>query len=72
MRLMGSDRRQNSYIIPGLSLKKRRQITVHRHRDGRGSKGAKFKEGTSESQIDQLIQGYANLVNLIDPMKSFH
>ncbi|PQM34064.1 putative protein Pop3 [Prunus yedoensis var. nudiflora] len=33
---------------------------------------AKFKEGTSESQIDQLIQGYANLVNLIDPMKSFH
>ncbi|KAM5568650.1 stress-response A/B barrel domain-containing protein HS1 [Rosa sericea] len=33
---------------------------------------AKFKEGVSESQIDQLIKGYANLVNLIDPMESFH
>ncbi|KAK9934035.1 hypothetical protein M0R45_021199 [Rubus argutus] len=33
---------------------------------------AKFKEGVSESEIEQLIKGYANLVNLIDPMESFH
>lgn len=33
---------------------------------------AKFKEGTSEDQIEQLIKGYANLVNLIEPMKAFH
>ncbi|KAK9934037.1 hypothetical protein M0R45_021200 [Rubus argutus] len=33
---------------------------------------AKFKEGLSESEIEQLIKGYANLVNLIDPMESFH
>ncbi|CAN6676597.1 unnamed protein product [Malus baccata var. baccata] len=33
---------------------------------------AKVKEGTSESQIEQLIQSYANLVNLVDPMKPFH
>ncbi|XP_050373991.1 stress-response A/B barrel domain-containing protein HS1 [Argentina anserina] len=33
---------------------------------------AKFKDGVSESDIDQLIKGYANLVNLIDPMESFH
>lgn len=32
----------------------------------------KFKEGVSESEIDQLIKDYANLVNLIDPMESFH
>ncbi|TQD74769.1 hypothetical protein C1H46_039695 [Malus baccata] len=33
---------------------------------------AKFKEGTSETQIEQLIESYANLVNLVEPMKSFH
>ena len=33
---------------------------------------AKFKEGTSEEQISCLIKSYANLVNLIDPMKAFH
>ena len=33
---------------------------------------AKFKEGTSEDQIEHLIKGYANLVNLIEPMKAFH
>ncbi|KAM1066267.1 hypothetical protein ACFX1X_021972 [Malus domestica] len=33
---------------------------------------AKFKEGTSESQIEQLIESFANLVNLVEPMKSFH
>lgn len=32
---------------------------------------AKFKEGITEEQIDQLIKGYANLVNVIEPMKSF-
>lgn len=32
---------------------------------------AKFKEGTAQDQIDQLIKDYANLVNLIEPMKSF-
>ncbi|KGN57187.1 stress-response A/B barrel domain-containing protein HS1 [Cucumis sativus] len=32
---------------------------------------AKFKNGISEEQIDQLIKGYANLVNLIEPMKAF-
>ncbi|XP_027115846.1 stress-response A/B barrel domain-containing protein HS1-like [Coffea arabica] len=32
---------------------------------------AKFKGGLSEDEIDQLIKGYANLVNLIPPMKSF-
>ncbi|KAF4361383.1 hypothetical protein F8388_012843 [Cannabis sativa] len=33
---------------------------------------AKFKEGTSDDQIQQLIKGYANLLNLIPSMKSFH
>ncbi|KAL5541470.1 hypothetical protein UlMin_009180 [Ulmus minor] len=33
---------------------------------------AKFKEGTSDDEIDNLIKGYANLVNLIQPMKAFH
>lgn len=32
---------------------------------------AKFKDGITEEQIDQLIKGYANLVNLIEPMKAF-
>ena len=32
---------------------------------------AKFKDGILEEQIDQLIKGYANLVNLIEPMKAF-
>ncbi|VFQ65078.1 unnamed protein product [Cuscuta campestris] len=31
----------------------------------------KFKEGISQEEIDHLIQGYANLVNHIQPMKSF-
>lgn len=33
---------------------------------------AKFKDGVSPEQIEQLIKGYANLVNLIEPMKAFH
>ncbi|XP_059462016.1 stress-response A/B barrel domain-containing protein HS1-like [Corylus avellana] len=33
---------------------------------------AKFKDGIPPDQIEQLIKGYANLVNLIEPMKSFH
>lgn len=33
---------------------------------------AKFKDGIPLDQIEQLIKGYANLVNLIEPMKSFH
>ncbi|PON93118.1 Stress responsive alpha-beta barrel [Trema orientale] len=33
---------------------------------------AKFKEGTPDDQIEQLIKGYANLVNVIEPMKAFH
>lgn len=32
---------------------------------------AKFKDGISEEQIDDLIKGYANLVNHVEPMKSF-
>ena len=31
----------------------------------------KFKDGVPPDQIEQLIKGYANLVNLIEPMKSF-
>ncbi|KAF5469734.1 hypothetical protein F2P56_010300 [Juglans regia] len=33
---------------------------------------AKFKDGTSAAQIEQLIKDMANLVNLIHPMKSLH
>jgi len=33
---------------------------------------AKFKDEISQEKIDELIKGYANLVNLIPPMKSFH
>jgi hypothetical protein len=33
---------------------------------------AKFKDETQPDQIDQLIKGYAKLVDLIEPMKSFH
>ncbi|KAL8268318.1 hypothetical protein R6Q59_002116 [Mikania micrantha] len=32
---------------------------------------AKFKDETSQEQIEDLIKGYANLVNQIEPMKSF-
>ena len=32
---------------------------------------AKFKEGISQKQVDELIKAYANLVNLTEPMKSF-
>ncbi|CAH9080385.1 unnamed protein product [Cuscuta europaea] len=31
----------------------------------------KFKDGISQEQIDHLIKGYADLVDLIQPMKSF-
>ncbi|KAK1279517.1 putative protein Pop3 [Acorus gramineus] len=33
---------------------------------------ARFKEDVTPDRIDQLIKGYANLVSLIQPMKSFH
>ncbi|KAF7146187.1 hypothetical protein RHSIM_Rhsim04G0243300 [Rhododendron simsii] len=33
---------------------------------------AKFKDGIPQDQIDQLINGYAKLVHLIEPMKAFH
>ncbi|XP_054805174.1 stress-response A/B barrel domain-containing protein HS1-like [Prosopis cineraria] len=33
---------------------------------------AKFKDDVSPQKIEELIKGYANLVNLIPPMKSFH
>ncbi|XP_055811183.1 stress-response A/B barrel domain-containing protein HS1 [Solanum dulcamara] len=33
---------------------------------------AKFKDGIPPDQIDQLIKQYANLVNLVEPMKAFH
>ena len=33
---------------------------------------AKFKDDIPAVKIDQLIKGYANLVNLVPPMKSFH
>jgi len=32
---------------------------------------AKFKEGIPSDEIEKLIKGYANLVNLIEPMKAF-
>ncbi|PNX71768.1 pop3 peptide [Trifolium pratense] len=32
---------------------------------------SKFKDETSEEQIDEIIKGYANLVNLIPQIKSF-
>ncbi|KAK1591950.1 hypothetical protein Q3G72_016507 [Acer saccharum] len=32
----------------------------------------KFKEETTSDRIDELIKAYANLVTLIEPMKSFH
>ncbi|KAM7484936.1 hypothetical protein LguiA_000945 [Lonicera macranthoides] len=31
----------------------------------------KFKDGIPPQQIEELIKSYANLVNLIEPMKSF-
>ncbi|GAB2214538.1 hypothetical protein Droror1_Dr00018889 [Drosera rotundifolia] len=33
---------------------------------------AKFKDPITSEQIDELIKGYARLVDLIEPMKSFH
>ncbi|XP_057475556.1 stress-response A/B barrel domain-containing protein HS1-like [Actinidia eriantha] len=33
---------------------------------------AKFKDEIPQDQIDQLIQDYAKLVHLIEPMKAFH
>ncbi|KAL9272849.1 Stress-response A/B barrel domain-containing protein [Drosera capensis] len=33
---------------------------------------AKFKDTITSEQIDELIKGHAALVNLIEPMKSFH
>ncbi|XP_007035905.2 PREDICTED: stress-response A/B barrel domain-containing protein HS1, partial [Theobroma cacao] len=45
---------------------------------GRKTKGvvkhvllAKFKDETTPEKIEELIKGYANLVNLIEPMKAF-
>ncbi|CAI8610957.1 unnamed protein product [Vicia faba] len=32
----------------------------------------KFKDDISQERTDELIKGYANLVNLIPSMKSFH
>ncbi|XP_031270761.1 stress-response A/B barrel domain-containing protein HS1-like [Pistacia vera] len=32
---------------------------------------ARFKDEVQSEEIDQLIKGYANLVNLVEPMKSF-
>ncbi|KAL8268319.1 hypothetical protein R6Q59_002117 [Mikania micrantha] len=32
---------------------------------------AKFKDEISQDQIDNFIRGFANLVNQIEPMKSF-
>lgn len=31
----------------------------------------KFKDGVSQEEIDHLIKEFANLVNIIEPMKSF-
>ncbi|KAE8718457.1 putative protein Pop3 [Hibiscus syriacus] len=33
---------------------------------------AKFKDETTPEKIEELIKAYANLVNLIPPMKTFH
>lgn len=33
---------------------------------------AKFKDEISPEKIEELIKRYANLVNLIHPMKAFH
>ena len=33
---------------------------------------AKFKDDVTPEKIEELIKGYANLVNLVPPMKSFH
>jgi len=33
---------------------------------------AKFKDDITPEKIEELIKGYANLVNLIPPMKAFH
>ncbi|XP_052732762.1 stress-response A/B barrel domain-containing protein HS1 isoform X3 [Vigna angularis] len=33
---------------------------------------AKFKDDVTPEKIEELIKGYANLVNLIPPMKAFH
>ncbi|XP_047317638.1 stress-response A/B barrel domain-containing protein HS1-like [Impatiens glandulifera] len=33
---------------------------------------AKFKDSVSEDEVQELIKEYANLVNLIEPMKAFH
>ncbi|XP_021762061.1 stress-response A/B barrel domain-containing protein HS1-like [Chenopodium quinoa] len=32
----------------------------------------KFKDDISPEQIEELIRGFANLVNHIEPMKAFH
>ncbi|OMO58539.1 Dimeric alpha-beta barrel [Corchorus olitorius] len=33
---------------------------------------AKFKDGTTPDKIEELIKGYAGLVDQIEPMKAFH
>ncbi|KAJ1418791.1 Stress responsive alpha-beta barrel [Sesbania bispinosa] len=33
---------------------------------------AKFKDDITPERIEELIKGYANLVNLVPPMKAFH
>nr|UWK31730.1 Cyclase2 [Plumbago zeylanica] len=33
---------------------------------------AKFKDGVSDEKIEELIKGYAALVDKIEPMKAFH
>ncbi|KAB2625133.1 protein Pop3 [Pyrus ussuriensis x Pyrus communis] len=33
---------------------------------------AKFKDGIAENKIEEIIKDFANLVNIIEPMKSFN
>ncbi|KAK3441956.1 stress-response A/B barrel domain-containing protein HS1 [Eucalyptus grandis] len=32
----------------------------------------KFKDGTPSAQIEEILKNYANLVNLVEPLKSWH
>ncbi|KAK3441960.1 hypothetical protein EUGRSUZ_B02219 [Eucalyptus grandis] len=32
----------------------------------------KFKDGTPPARIEEILKNYANLVNLIEPLKSWH
>ena len=33
---------------------------------------AKFKEGITDEQVEELVKSFSKLINVIEPLKGFH